>query len=120
MNDSLDKRLYKFITHSEVLEKVSIHYNKMAFSVALDKARELKRSIVYHDYQTPKKVLAKMILSHEKSLYAILPSTKNTSYRSSLQKLQGMIEEARKILNPIYPIISSLEQNGITTAVRKS
>lgn len=119
---SLERRVYNFIAHSEVLEKVSKQYNKMGFAMALDKSREIKKAIKYHEFNMPKRELARQILQHQKSLYAILPSTKNVSYQNSLQKLQTIISDAQQLMNPINPLIKILQQqniNGITGAQRQ-
>jgi hypothetical protein len=113
MMEPIEKRIYKFITHSEVLEKVSVNYHKMAFATSLDKCREIKRAIKYHDFKMPARELAKMVLMYQKHLYNILPSSKNTSYKNSLTKLQQIITDARNMLEPIYPLIQNLNNNGV-------
>lgn len=113
--DSLEKRLFKFIAHSEVLEKVSVNYQKLAFAASLDRCRDMKRTLKYYDFKMPQKELAKMILMHQKYLYAILPSSKNTSYKSSVDRLQQIIADAKARLEPIFPLIQQINNstNGI-------
>jgi len=92
-------RLRNYILHGLLIHRRSRHaaYRCMGRAVALDRLRPLSEPDLFRYYTTTQ--LCRLVIARRYDLEKILPVPTNASYRSSLLKLEQLLEFAHSLLN---------------------
>lgn len=97
---SFQRRIYKYITHSQMIQKNSSNYNRVEFLRSLEICCSLAQYLKRNDFMISSKRVARDVLSIKSHLFRILPSTLNNSFESSQRTIEDLIREAQLIIQP--------------------
>ena len=97
---NLSAEVKKYIQHKTTLANHSVHYLNNGRMLALRYANELLQLFCFQKQYLTQQDIARFILQNKQHLKEILPYEENKSYKSSLKKLNEIIEYSQQLLKP--------------------
>jgi hypothetical protein len=88
-----------WLSHKVILSHKTRHYKNPEVAASLDKCRVIAKMVRSNCIGYNKGAICRMLLAHEQHLRNILPDVSNSSYKSSLDKLENILNDALTYIN---------------------